>query len=194
MIMNSVLSPPSHACIRPGSIRHRHTRNTTLQRIGTTTTPTTATTQTTSSEACSRLGLVGGGGDEELKREDDFEGPKSARQAVSVSYLIAAAARENDGMQQHTFGIRQGSARPGGGGGRRRPASSSAQLPSTACQWSVVAVRRPTQAFEVVGAVGGRPLVGHVQLGCQDGTDRPGTFRPRPSPARTKCPLESDNV
>lgn len=114
MIMNSVLSPPSHACIRLGSIRHRHTRNTTLQRIGTTTTPTVATTHPTSSEACSRLGLVGGGGDEELKREDDFEGPKSARQDVSVSYLIAAAARENDGMQQHMFGIRQGSARPGG--------------------------------------------------------------------------------
>lgn len=57
---------------------------------------------------------LGERGGEELKREDDFEGPKSARQAVSVSYLIAAAARENDGMQQHTFGIRQGSARPGG--------------------------------------------------------------------------------
>lgn len=51
-------------------------------------------------------------------------------------------------MQQHTFGVGQGSARP---------------QQHTACVLLCVAVRRPTQAFEVIGAMGGgggRPLRG----------------------------------
>lgn len=53
--------------------------------------------------ACSRPAWAeGSDGGAAQTCEVEFEGTKSARQAVSVSHLIAAAARENDGMQQHT--------------------------------------------------------------------------------------------
>lgn len=70
-------------------------------------------------------------------------------------------------MQQHTFGIAQGClclpTQPRGEADGR-PASDFSTLPSTA--WSCGSSKAADSSFlEVVGAVGGRPLVGHVQLG-----------------------------
>lgn len=155
--------------------------NSATHAIGTTTTPTSAaTTHTTSSEACSRLGLAWlGGGMRSSNAKTilrDQERPPSRLGIVSDC---------------------------GGRAGERRDAAAHVRYGDRGLWPSSAALRGSNKATDSSfrgrrrcggETLGGRPRGGHVQLGVLDGTDRPGTFRPRPSLARRKCPLESDNV